>query len=135
MGAYLAGLAMLNSSGGIASGVSYPVGTQFHVPHGFAGGIILPYVIDFNTTRGYRGYEVLNPEMGSNTTFSQQIEELYEILNVPRNLSEWGATGEPAKKILKELTLSQRSGSFSYNPTPFDEVDLDSLLHLLCQAD
>jgi alcohol dehydrogenase class IV len=135
MGAYLAGLAMLNSSGGIASGVSYPVGTQYHVPHGFAGGIILPYVIDFNTTRGYRGYEVLNPEMRSNTTFSQQIEELYEILNVPRNLSEWGATGESAIKILKELTLSQRSGSFSYNPTPFDEADLDSLLYQICQAD
>ncbi|MDE0973902.1 MAG: iron-containing alcohol dehydrogenase [Candidatus Nanopelagicales bacterium] len=135
MGAYLAGLAMLNSPGGIASGVSYPVGTQFHVPHGFAGGIILPYVIDFNTTRGYRGYELLNPEMGSNRTFYQQIEELYGILNVPRNLSEWGATGEPAIRTLRELTLNQRSGSFNYNPIPFDEADLNSLLHLICQAD
>mgnify|MGYP001406459831 FL=1 len=46
LGASIAGIAMMNAGGGPVSGVSYPVGVFYNVPHGIAGGIFLSGVFD-----------------------------------------------------------------------------------------
>ena len=39
LGAYLAGIALMNSGSGPAGAISYPLGTNFQIPHGLAGWI------------------------------------------------------------------------------------------------
>jgi alcohol dehydrogenase class IV len=132
MGAYLAGLAMLNSSGGVTSGVSYPIGTEFHVPHGFAGGIVLPNIIRFNTEHGYKGYEVFNQQPYAH--FIDLIEDLYTRLDVPPDFGSWGMVGHQAADSIFEATIEQRRSSLSYNPVTFDLEDLRALLDKLCRV-
>jgi len=48
LGSYYAGLAMSIAGGGISSGVSYPLGVHYKIPHGVAGGIFLPKVYEYS---------------------------------------------------------------------------------------
>jgi alcohol dehydrogenase class IV len=132
MGAYMAGLAMLNSSGGVASGVSYPIGVHGRIPHGFAGGVLLPYVVASNTAKGYAGYEVLKVESEGKETFSEELARLYLDLNVPRDFSEWDIAAKVDIETLTELVMSQRAASLKLNPTMFDRSELVALLEMVC---
>jgi alcohol dehydrogenase len=137
LGSYYAGLAMMNVGGGPASGISYPLGVHFKVPHGIAGGIFLPHVIKFNTEHGYDGYEAiynLLPQANLSLSardkardFSEKFSQFYGRLQAPMVLDAYGI----AKKdipLLTKLTMEQRSANLTLNPTPFTEKDVVQIL-------
>ncbi|MDD1664843.1 MAG: iron-containing alcohol dehydrogenase, partial [Methanomicrobiales archaeon] len=53
LGAYLAGISLMNSGSGPAGALSYPLGVHFRVPHGLAGGIFLPPLVGHNVAKGF----------------------------------------------------------------------------------
>lgn len=53
LGAYLAGIAIVQAGGGPASILSYPLGVHGKVPHGLAGAVFLPYVVEHNVKNGF----------------------------------------------------------------------------------
>ena len=59
LGAYLAGIALFNSSAGPAGALSYMLGTWYKVPHGAAGALFLPHIHRFNIENGYYDYSIL----------------------------------------------------------------------------
>lgn len=124
LGAHLAGLAMQNAAGGPASGISYPLGTHFGVPHGYAGGVLLPHVVRANTDAGYRGYEPLADGDGD---FAAALFALYRSISAPLDLSRFGVTRADVPRLV-ELTLEQRAENLKLNPVPFGAGEVTALL-------
>jgi len=124
-----AGLAMLNSSGGPSSGISYPLGVHFGVPHGFAGGIILPKVIERNIELGYLGYnEFFYENSHANETLLDKMTEVYSLVDVPNNFRNWRFNGEEDVSLIYNLTLKERKENLLLNPVEFSNDSLMSLL-------
>ncbi|MES2378688.1 MAG: iron-containing alcohol dehydrogenase [Bacteroidota bacterium] len=46
-GSYLAGLAFFNAGVGAIHALAYPLGGQFHIPHGDSNAVLIPYVMDY----------------------------------------------------------------------------------------
>jgi alcohol dehydrogenase len=124
-----AGLAMLNSSGGPASGISYPLGVHFKVPHGFAGGLLLPAVIRENLEMGYKGYASFEEGDGDGWKFLHRVENLYLEIGAPRDFSLWGFTSHSDLEQVVKLTLEQRMENLNLNPVPFSEKNVRRVLN------
>jgi alcohol dehydrogenase len=124
-----AGLAMLNSSGGPASGISYPLGVHFKVPHGFAGGLLLPAVIRENLELGFEGYSFFEDAGSDGWKFLSRLENLYLEIEAPSDFSSWGfSSGSDLESIVK-LTLDQRFANLKLNPVPFQEQNVRNVLN------
>ena len=137
LGSYLAGLAMYNAGGGPASGISYPLGVHYKVPHGIAGGIFLQHVFEGNVNKGYFGYnevyDLLRPmdsgldESLKSRKFVDLFREFYYGLQAPKYLNVFGITKEDIRNIT-ELTVKQRVLNLRLNPVKFDRCDVEALL-------
>ena len=143
LGSHYAGMAMRNVGGGPASGISYPLGVHYAVPHGFAGGVLLPHVVAFNIAQGYhRGYarifERLNrqggsiasngaDERGKAAAFRDALRDLYRTIGAPATLARWGVD-RGAVARLTNLTLAERQANLDANPVPYDQRAVTALL-------
>ena len=137
LGSHFAGLAMYNAGGGPASGISYPLGAHFKVPHGIAGGIFLPHVFRFNVENGYVDYGELYNCIEGHTTetdeknraikFVDAFEEFYDMIGAPHSLRSYGVKKDDID-ILVKLTMGQRMENLELNPVAFDEMDVRNLL-------
>lgn len=137
LGSHFAGIAMRNAGGGPASGVSYPLGVHFQVPHGFAGGVLLPHAVAMNIEKGYvEGYARIASHVHLSgaadahnraTAFRDMLFALWEEVGAPANLSRFGL-GRSELETLVELTMTERKGNLDLNPVPFDESDVRALL-------
>jgi alcohol dehydrogenase class IV len=124
-----AGLAMLNSSGGPASGISYPLGVHHKVPHGFAGGLLLPLVVAENISNGFDGYAVfLTFKAGTSADFLEGLLKLYSDIQAPKNLAEWNFTSEKDLEFIIERTLAERSVNLELNPIAFSAKSVRKVL-------
>jgi alcohol dehydrogenase class IV len=124
-----AGLAMLNSSGGPASGISYPLGVHYKVPHGYAGGILLPEVMRHNIENNYLGYSEFyeNSDLDG-TKLLDEIENLYLEIEVPKNFKSWGFCSVKDLELIYSLTLQERKFNLELNPIDFSGLALKRIL-------
>ena len=129
---------MRNAGGGPASGISYPLGVHFSVPHGMAGGLLLPHVVAFNLAAGYAvGYAAIWDRLALGAggdsleakakSFSAKLFELHQTIDAPRTFSRWGVARNDSGR-LTELTMKERRGNLDLNPVPFGERDVARLL-------
>lgn len=141
VGAFLAGLAMLNSSGGPASGVSYPIGVHYEVPHGYAGGIVLPLVVRSNVDRGYAGYAILaarrsqdgnSSALALSRMFADELDQFMKDLDAPQDFARWGIDSVDAVDLIVGDTLLNREANLRLNPLPFGETELREVLERAC---
>lgn len=138
LGSYYAGIAMVNAGGGPASGISYPLGVHFNVPHGIAGGIFLPHVVEFNAAKGYSGYASIYdnlPGADISLTDSEKVsafvslfKDFYKKIGAPRTLSVF-KIGKKDIDLLTRLTMEQRSANLDLNPVPFGLEDVVAILN------
>lgn len=127
-----AGLAMLNSSGGPASGISYPMGVHFKVPHGFAGGIVLPLVIKYNIDNAYEGYgQFFEFPQTSNYKLFEELEQLYSKISVPVNFVRWGFSNLDHVELIYTRTIQEKQKNLDLNPIHFSHSSLRNLLETL----
>ena len=145
LGSHYAGMAMRNVGGGPASGISYPLGVHYAVPHGFAGGILLPHVVAFNVARGYgsgyaRLYERLDgkasasaeDEMEKAKAFRDELSSLHQTIGAPPTLGRWGV-GRKEIARLTDLTMAERKANLDVNPVPCDRDAVTELLHAVTE--
>jgi alcohol dehydrogenase len=121
--AAMAGIAMLNSSGGVSSAISYPVGVRYRVPHGFAGGIPLPKSVELLERNGFSFRSYLHTEKN----LSELLSELYRKIGAPSNFSTWGITADDAD-VITGAVLEEKSESLSNMPFTIKREVLKSLL-------
>jgi len=137
-GSYYAGIAMMNAGGGPASGISYPLGVYYGVPHGIAGGIFLPHVFEYNVNNEYLGYAEVYDQLPDaephldikekSVDFLKKIDLLYSDICVPKRLSDWG-WHDIDSDILTNLTIEQRKANLDLNPVAFGKLQAYELIN------
>ena len=135
IGAYLAGISLINSGSGPAGALSYPLGVHFKVPHGLAGAVFIPHIIRHNISCGYDYSELYNlidsadrsiPEDRKNKDFSTKLSELCRVLDIPDTLRPFGVDAKSVEILCKEAGLLEKA--FAQNPVLFSVRDAQDLL-------
>jgi alcohol dehydrogenase len=99
-GALLAGIGFANAGVTAVHAFAYPIGAEFHIPHGIANTLMLPHVIRFNVLGNLDKFAKLAPSFCISTSgldklhivdkVVEVIDRLTDDLRVPRHLSEFG---------------------------------------------
>lgn len=98
--------------------LSYPLGGEFHIPHGVSNALLLPYVMKYNIQAAPKKFSevalALSVEKGENDTETalNGVNKIFELCNkveVPLKLSEisipWEAIDRMAKAAMKVTRL------------------------------
>jgi alcohol dehydrogenase class IV len=140
LGAFMAGVALMNSGTGPAAALSYPLGVHFKVPHGIGGGIFLPKVIRHNIDRGYYGYAELHDAVHAarplnlsdekkSRLFLDEMEKLWQDLSIPADVTTFGLKADFLDQFVKETM--ELKGALDQNPVVFDEKSILETLAVL----
>lgn len=135
LGAYLAGIAIVQAGGGPASMLSYPLGVHGKVPHGLAGAVFLPYIVEHNIKKGY-DYRGLFPQTtikakkDANKAIAKKLFSLHVSLGIASLFSRYSLVIENASLIIKEMENMQ-DGFNATNPVPFSTRDAKKIFSTL----
>jgi alcohol dehydrogenase class IV len=142
LGAYYAGIALMNSGAGLAGAMSYPLGVRFRVPHGLAGAVFLPRVVRLNVRRGVADYGDLldlitgaapRPDGDRAAEFSRRVTDLCRQLDVPATLRKFGVMAADVATLAEETMLLR--GAIEQNPVPVSVHDVREILTQMLQAE
>ncbi len=142
LGAYYAGIALMNAGAGPTGALSYPLGVRFGVPHGLAGAVFLPHVIGFNISKGYTGYAELydliegaDPSLDvkeKSIRFHDMLKDLCQVLGIPESLEKFGVTKSNVEQLVRETKLLK--GALEQNPIPFSDNEVQLVLNKMARA-
>ena len=97
--------------------LSYPLGVEYHIPHGLSNALLLPYVMEFNIEADAGRYEriaeVLGAEKKSNSkeTALEGVRILKQLIadcGLPISLSQTAVKEESIAKLAEEAVKVQR---------------------------
>lgn len=97
LGSLYGGMCLGPVNTGAVHALSYPLGTEFHIPHGLSNALLLPYVMEFNLPCAVKEYaniaRVIGAEIGQTDEETAKngilkIRELNAACKVPIKLSE-----------------------------------------------
>ncbi len=125
LGSMLAGKAFANAGVTAVHAFAYPIGAEFHIPHGVANTIMLIPVMKFNFLGNLSKFAKLTSLLGEKTEGLSErksaelavetLEVLAEDLNVPRSLKKFGVEekhvpelAEGAMKVTRLLANNPR---------------------------
>lgn len=132
LGACLAGQAFANAPVAAVHALAYPLGGNFHIPHGLSNALVLPHVLRFNASAATHHYGELAPlVLGERllhedpTTYADQlIEEMSQLsarMGLPTCLREAGVPEDMLPQLAAEAMLQQRL--LVNNPREVTEAD------------
>ncbi len=103
-GSLLAGMAFANAGVTAVHAFAYPIGAEFHIPHGIANTIMLLPVMEFNLLGNLKKFADIAEIFGQNTSgisrrkaarlAVEAVEELAADLNLPKSLGSYGVKEE-----------------------------------------
>ena len=97
--------------------LSYPLGTEFHVPHGLSNAILLPYVMMFNLPNAIQPYAEIALAIGAKKGTTEEetarngiekLRTLNQTCNIPAHLTELGIPKSAIKGMAKNAMEVQR---------------------------
>ncbi len=101
-GSLLAGMAFANAGVTAVHAFAYPIGAEFHIPHGIANSIMLVPVMEFNKLGNLNKFAELAQIIGVDTvglsleesaaTTINAMQSLMKVLQLPSCLKEFGVT-------------------------------------------
>jgi alcohol dehydrogenase len=117
-GSLLAGMAFANAGVTAVHAFAYPIGAEFHIPHGVANTLMLPHVMRFNFLGNLSKFAKI-PEAFSLSVkglddltaaelFIDAIERLAEDLRVPKSLTEFGVTEKDIPRLAEGVMTVTR---------------------------
>jgi len=122
LGAYLAGIGLMNSGSGPAGAMSYILGPNFNVPHGLAGAVFLPQLVAHNEIRDFWYFDD-----GDEFELYSKLIMLYDSLGVNfKSLKQFGVTESNVDILLKGVETLQPA--FNQNPVPFTVEDAKEII-------
>ena len=99
-GSLLAGMAIANAGVTAVHAFAYPIGAEFHIPHGVANTLMLSHVMSFNLLGDVSKFAEMAEAFGFSTEglddlscakmAVEAIEQLAADLQLPKHLSEFG---------------------------------------------
>jgi alcohol dehydrogenase class IV len=133
--ATLAGAAFVSGGLGAVHGLAYPLGTEYHWPHGRSNAVMLPYVVDFNKIGNLNKYAAIAQAMGENIDGLSKYEAaevlvdslfgLLDILHIPAKLSAYDISEKDIPKLV--AGGMKQSRLFVPNPRNLTEADVKAI--------
>lgn len=108
LGATMGMIARVNSGGGAVHGLSYPLGTKYHLPHGQSIALLMPHVMEFNLTSAIPKFARIAKAMG------EKVKDLGE-----EKTAERGA--ESIKNLERDIGIFQGLREFGVKKEDFAE--------------
>ena len=132
LGACLAGQAFANAPVAAVHALAYPLGGNFHIPHGLSNALVLPQVLRFNVSAATTHYGELAPiilgdrlRTDDPSTYAEQLIEEFEQMSarvgLPTRLRDTGVPEDMLPQLAKEAMLQQRL--LVNNPREVTEAD------------
>jgi alcohol dehydrogenase class IV len=87
-GSMLAGMAFANAGVTAVHAFAYPIGAEFHIPHGVANSIMLVPVMEFNMLANFAKFAVMAEVFGAPLDGLSEREAAYEAIEALRDLSD-----------------------------------------------
>ncbi|MCK0069731.1 iron-containing alcohol dehydrogenase [Kordiimonas laminariae] len=95
-GAMMAGVSFANAPVGAVHALAYPLGGQFHIPHGLSNSLVLPHVLKFNTPKADHLYAELADVVGlagvtnmqKTIEFIKWLDDIAEAVGIERRLRD-----------------------------------------------
>lgn len=126
LAATMGGIAFTNASICLVHGMSRPLGSFFHVPHGLSNAMLLPYITSFSLKQSLPRYADCSRAIGfaavndsNEVAANKLVDGLYaylEDLKIP-SISEFGVDlGEFEEKLDSMAEDALRSGAPNLNP-------------------
>jgi len=140
LGAMMAGQAFANAPVAAVHALAYPLGGNYHIPHGLSNSLVLPHVLRFNAPVASELYAELAPIIMPNQTLPADTLEVSDALadyfltlaadlGLPTTLRQMNIP-EPDLPMLAEEAMSQQRLLIN-NPR---EVSFDDALSIYQQA-
>ena len=110
--------------------LSYPLGGEFHIPHGLSNAILLPSVMKFNTPANLKRYAEVAVAMGcapghdDNETAQRGVDFIYQLadaVGIPKKLTDLGIPQTAVPGMAKAAMEVQRL--LKNNPREVKEQD------------
>jgi alcohol dehydrogenase class IV len=131
LAATLAGMAFTSGGLGAVHGLSYPLGTEYHMSHGKSNAIMLPHIMKFNISGNMEKYADIAEAMGecvdgmspyeAAKMAVEAVKQLLKIVNISYKLSDYGI----AKKDVKKLVEGGMKQARLFVPNPKDPSEKD----------
>ena len=140
LGAMLAGQAFANAPVAAVHALAYPLGGNYHIPHGLSNSLVLPHVIRFNGPSAGDLYKEIAPLIMPGKSLpddalvvtemlAEHFLSLAEDLGLQTSLSQMNVPEGDLPKLAEEAMLQQRL--LINNPR---EVSVDDSLEIYRQA-
>ncbi len=114
LAATLAGLAFSNSGLGAIHGLSLPLESHRHIPHGRSVALMAPWIMDFNRIGNEETFAALAGFLGQEGTPSAALKRLMISVGVSPNLRDHGVQGGEVDELAKEaFRVGQRLMPFN----------------------
>ncbi|WP_199425820.1 iron-containing alcohol dehydrogenase [Thermaerobacillus caldiproteolyticus] len=134
-GSYLAGLAFFNAGVAGVHALAYPLGGQFHIPHGESNAVLLPYVMGYiRKSCAKRMADILNALGGNSSYLSEEeasyrcVEELERIVRdvgIPRTLGGFHIPETALERLTQDAVKQKRL--LARSPLPLLEDDIRAI--------
>lgn len=132
LGAMYAGQAFANAPVAAVHALAYPIGGNFHVPHGLSNSLVLPHVMRFNAPVAKQLYAelavIMVPDLALHTDDEVKVEaliayleRLIEATGIPRRLREVGVEPDDLPRLAGDAMLQTRL--LANNPRPLELRD------------
>ncbi|MFT7129992.1 MAG: alcohol dehydrogenase class IV [Gammaproteobacteria bacterium] len=114
LGAMMAGQSFSNAPVAAVHALAYPLGGNFHIPHGLSNSLVLPPVLRFNASSAGDMYAELLPyiDNGNSTggvdAFIATIERLIDEVELPKTLREMNISESDLPMLADDAMLQQR---------------------------
>jgi alcohol dehydrogenase class IV len=134
-GSMLAGMAFANAGVTAVHAFAYPIGAEFHIPHGIANTIMLVPVMQFNLMGNLNKFADITRIFGGcddnarERTLAQQgveaLKELARDLEVPQRLSEYGVKADDVPALAQGVMKVTRL--LANNPRKLTVEDAENI--------
>lgn len=119
LGAMLAGQAFANAPVAAVHALAYPLGGNYHIPHGLSNSLVLPYVLRFNASHSAALYAQLAPIILPGKALPADAVAVTELLadhflalaadlGLPTTLQQLGIDKNDLPRLAEEAMLQQR---------------------------
>ncbi|MEO1245699.1 MAG: iron-containing alcohol dehydrogenase [Pseudomonadota bacterium] len=138
LGSVYGGMCLGPVNTGAVHALAYPLGTEFHIPHGLSNALLLPYVMDFNLPAATREYAEVANAIGApvaDTTLEtarngiQAVRQLIADCEIPARLSDVSIPRDAIPRMAEGAIQVQRL--LKNNPR---EVTLDDAVAIYTAA-
>ena len=134
-GSLLAGIAFCNAGVTAVHAFAYPIGAEFHIPHGVANSIMLTPVMEFNKLGNLERFAEMAEYLGENTAglstrdaasaAVQAMRTLAADLKIPDHLSEFGIKEEDIPELAEGVMKVTRL--LANNPRELTQKDAEAI--------